>query len=162
MIFLRRHNLFWLLLAALIVVLDQVSKYLVSLYLIPDEMVTVWPFFSLFYIFNTGAAFSFLANASGWQGWVFGGLAAVVSLVILRWLVHIPPTGRNATKFALMLIMGGAIGNLIDRVVYHYVRDFLYFHWHNFYWPSFNIADSAICVGAFILIFELLQRDAKH
>lgn len=157
----KNPNLKWLILAILVIALDQLSKYLISFFMIPEETIQVLPFFSLFYIFNTGAAFSFLEHASGWQEWFFGGLAIIVSLAILNWLIKAPPMKRALTKFSLMLIMGGAIGNLIDRTVFGYVRDFLYLYWHDFHWPSFNIADSAICVGAILLIVELLRRDCK-
>lgn len=146
----------WLLLGIFILAIDQYSKHLVSNYLLPERLVPVFPGFSLFFTYNTGAAFSFLAHEGGWQEWLFGGLAILVSLAIAHWLLFKAPVkGKTWMKFAFALILGGALGNLIDRIMFGHVRDFLYFYWHNFHWPTFNLADSAISIGAVMIVLEM-------
>ena len=162
--FILRHNLQWLIIAMIILAVDQVSKYLIGINYLLDQAVPVTSFFNIFFTYNTGAAFSFLAKANGWQEWLFGGIAAFISLAIIYWLYSAPP-GRKLAKFSLMLILGGATGNLIDRAIYGHVRDFLDFYWNNFsllsynHFPAFNFADSAVCVGAMFLIIEVFRRD---
>jgi signal peptidase II len=155
-------NFAWLLMAAVIIVLDQVTKFLIAHFLLVEEVVSVTSFFNLYFTFNTGAAFSFLADANGWQEWLFGGLALLISLAIISWLFR-TKKAKAWTKFSFMLILGGAVGNLIDRVLYGHVRDFLYFHWHDLLrWPAFNLADSAICLGAILLILEMFLYGKKR
>jgi signal peptidase II len=142
----------WLGLAALVIVLDHLSKWWVSTTLDYEQIVRVLPFFSLVRVHNHGAAFSFLADAGGWQRWLFIGLGIVATVVIVRLLKTHAQQPRMA--FALALILGGALGNVLDRVVLGYVVDFLYFHYRNFAWPAFNVADSAISVGAVLLVWD--------
>ena len=116
---------------------------------------------------NTGAAFSLLAQASGWQRWFFVGLAVVVSGGILYWLRNLPRDSAPFLPVALALVLGGALGNLVDRVWHGYVIDFLHFHWEAAYFPAFNVADSAITVGAGLLILDAIlegrrSRSAKR
>ena len=147
----------WLLLAGGVVVLDQLTKVLILRSFAPGERHSlVAGFFDLTLVFNRGAAFSFLAGAGGWQRWFFVGVggAAAVFLVYLLW--------RHGTQrlFAtgLALILGGAIGNVIDRVRLGYVVDFIHAHWGAAYFPAFNIADSAITIGAVLLIFDAFRE----
>jgi signal peptidase II len=142
----------WLGLAALVVIVDQLSKYFVRSTFSLHESIEVTPFFNLVFVFNRGAAFSFLSDASGWQRTFFITLALAASLWIV-WLLR-----KHATQvlfcFALSLILGGAIGNVIDRLVFGAVVDFLDYHQRGHHWPVFNVADSAISCGAALLVWE--------
>ena len=148
--------LLWLGIAVIVVLLDQVSKITMSRLLLYGQSEMITPYFNLVMVSNQGAAFSFLANSGGWQRWFFSGLAFVVSLVII-WMLH-----KNTTQrlfcWALTLILGGAVGNLIDRVLYGHVIDFLDFHIGTLHWPAFNVADSAITVGAALFVLDELRR----
>ncbi len=148
--------LLWLGIAVIVVLLDQVSKITMSRLLEYGQSEMITPYFNLVMVYNQGAAFSFLANSGGWQRWFFSGLALVVSLVLI-WMLH-----KNASQrlfcWALTLILGGAVGNLIDRVLYGHVIDFLDFHIGTLHWPAFNVADSAITVGAALFVLDELRR----
>ena len=147
----------WFGLAALIVVADQLAKWAVLGAFAPGERLTLTGFFNLVLVFNKGAAFSFLAGAPGWQTPLFVTVAAVAIVVVSVLLVRSP--GDPVMRAGLALILGGALGNLIDRLRYGQVVDFLDFHAFGWHWPAFNVADSAITVGAALLIFEsLLHR----
>lgn len=150
----------WLSFAALIVVVDQLTKLAVTRSLTYGQSIAVTPFFDLVLVFNPGAAFSFLSDASGWQRWFF----VVLALAISVWLVVL--LRRHAAEkllpVALALILGGAIGNVIDRVLFGAVIDFLYFHLGKYYWPAFNVADSAISIGVALMIWDQIRpRAAK-
>lgn len=149
----------WLTLAALVIALDQASKFLIVKYLAVYESVTLLSVFELAHIHNPGAAFSFLSNAGGMQRWLFTAIAVIAS-VSITWLLK-KHASETAFSLALSLILGGALGNLIDRINYGYVIDFLLFHWDSHYFPAFNIADSAITCGAFLLIW-LSFTEKKH
>jgi len=139
--------------ALAIVVLDQWTKHLASLelsYRVPVEL-TSW--FDLTLAHNTGAAFSFLAGAGGWQRWFFTAVAAAVSVVLIVWLSRLSQH-RVPLAVALGLVLGGGLGNLYDRVALGYVVDFISIHYQQWYWPAFNIADSAITVGAVVLVLD--------
>jgi len=141
----------WLWLSLAVVALDFATKQAVLASLRPGEAIPVLPVFTLVLAFNPGAAFSFLAGASGWQRWMFAGIAVVAS-VVLAWLLR---RGGNRIYCAgLALILGGALGNLWDRLTIGQVVDFLLFHWREWSYPAFNIADSAITVGAALLIVD--------
>lgn len=144
----------WLGLALAVIVIDHLTKWWVSSSLDYQEAIPVLPFFSLVLVHNTGAAFSFLADAGGWQRWFFIGVGVVATVVIVRLLKRHAHETRLA--FALALVLGGALGNVIDRTILGYVVDFLYFHYQGFSFPAFNVADSAISVGAFLLIWDSL------
>ena len=144
----------WLGIAGLVIVLDHLSKWWVSSTLGFQETVPVLPFFSVVLIHNHGAAFSFLADAGGWQRWLFIGIGLVATVIIVRLLRTHAHEPRMA--LALALVLGGALGNVIDRALLGYVVDFLYFHYRDFAWPAFNVADSAISVGAAILVWDSL------
>ena len=146
----------WLGLALVLVIADQFTKVLVlgSFQLGDSRVVT--SFFNLVRVHNAGAAFSFLADASGWQRWFFTGLG-VAAAVLIVWMLK-NHAGQRLFGFALACILGGAIGNVIDRVLYGYVVDFLDFHWAGMHFPAFNVADSAISIGATCLILDELLR----
>lgn len=146
----------WLGLAVVIILLDQFTKTLILGYFQLGDSRTVTSFFNVVRVHNTGAAFSFLAGASGWQRWFFIGLASVVSIFILVMLKKHP--GQKLFCFALAMILGGAIGNVVDRALHGYVVDFIQVHAGGKYFPSFNIADSAITLGAISLIVDELRR----
>jgi signal peptidase II len=143
----------WLGLSLLALVLDQASKLLVDSTMQLYQSIPLLPFFKLTYVHNTGAAFSFLSEAGGWQRWFFAGLALVISVVIAVWLSRLE---KNETLLAvaLSLILGGAVGNLIDRLAYGYVIDFLDVYYGTWHWPAFNIADSAITLGVVLMLAE--------
>ena len=151
----------WLWLTALVIVLDQLTKWGISSWLTLHQSVPVLPVFNLTLAHNTGAAFSFLAQSSGWQRWFFIGLAVTISLVLLIWLARLKPHAKLEAA-ALTLILGGALGNLIDRVHLGYVIDFLDFYVNNHHWPAFNVADSAICLGAILLLFDSLRSKSEQ
>jgi signal peptidase II len=140
--------------AALVCIADQLTKFLALQHLAHGE-IALAPFLNLSLAFNTGAAFSFLANAGGWQNLFFVGVAIVVSIVILFMVRRL---GASDTQVAigLMLVLGGAIGNLIDRVRLGYVVDFIDVYYRAWHWPTFNVADSAISVGAILLVLDAL------
>lgn len=145
----------WLGLAFAVIVADHLTKWWISSTLDFQQAIPVLPFFSLVRVHNTGAAFSFLAGASGWQRWFFIGVGILATVIIVRLLKNHGHEPRLA--FPLALVLGGALGNVIDRVVLGHVVDFLYFHYHSFAWPAFNVADSAITVGAALLIWDSLR-----
>lgn len=144
----------WYALAAVIIILDQISKQWVSAALTYGEPVVFTSFFNFTLLHNPGAAFSFLSTAGGWQRWFFAVLAAAISVVLVVWLTRV--AHRRYEALALALILGGALGNLYDRVLLGYVVDFIVVHYQDHYWPAFNIADSAITGGAALLIIDML------
>ncbi len=150
----------WFSLSALIIIVDQITKYAASSMLLMHEPVAVLPFFNFTLMHNTGAAFSFLADQGGWQRWFFAVLALVVSIVLAVWLYRLK-THEKWLAMALSLVLGGAIGNLIDRVYYGYVIDFIDVYYNAWHWPAFNIADSAISVGAVMLVIDAFRNKEK-
>lgn len=141
--------------ASLVILLDQWSKQMVERHLDYAQVIEVLPFFNLTLHYNSGAAFSFLSDAGGWQRWFFSGIAITVSAVLLVWIYRIASQQR-LLAIALSLILGGAVGNLIDRLHLGHVVDFLSFHWGPHYFPAFNIADAAISIGAVLMILDML------
>ena len=138
-----------------VVVLDQVTKFLAETLLTFHQPVPVLSWFNLLLTYNTGAAFSFLADAGGWQRWFFLGLGLLISIGLIVWLRRLQPTEKWLAA-ALALILGGAIGNLIDRAWLGQVIDFIQLYYQRWYWPAFNIAHSAITVGAVLLVLDSL------
>jgi signal peptidase II len=152
----------WLWLSAAVILLDQTTKWIASAWLGSHTQYALFSWFNFALAHNTGAAFSFLSGASGWQRWFFIALSVVVSVLIMVWLRRLKPA-EHWTAAALGLILGGAIGNLIDRIAYGHVVDFIQWHYGQYYWPTFNVADSAITIGATILVVHGLffrERDA--
>jgi signal peptidase II len=152
----RSRSVIWLLLSALVVVVDQLSKLYISSHFGEFEFTALLPVLDITCLHNVGAAFSFLADASGWQRWVFIGLALSVSLAIVVWLVRMQRGTSPFLACGLALVLGGALGNVIDRIRLGYVVDFIHFHWDRAYFPAFNVADSAITVGAACLLLDAL------
>jgi signal peptidase II len=153
-----RGTLRWWLIAAAVVLADHTTKWLASDLLASRPRVVMTPFFNFVLAHNTGAAFSFLAEGSGWQRWFFAAIA-VIAVVLISMLIR-----RHAAErlfcAGLALILGGAIGNLIDRLAWGHVVDFLELHAGGWYWPAFNVADSAITVGAVLVILDSLRGKA--
>jgi signal peptidase II len=149
----------WLGLALLILIADQFTKVLILGYYKLGDATYVTSFFNVVRVHNAGAAFSFLANAGGWQRWLFTGIGIAAAIFII-WMLKSHP-GQKLFSFALACILGGAIGNVIDRSLYGYVVDFLDFHYAGWHFPAFNIADSAISIGAVCLILDELLRVRK-
>ena len=146
----------WLWLTLAVVVLDQWTKWLVTRNFSEFQSFTLMPMLDLVRLHNEGAAFSFLSDASGWQRWMFTALGIGVSAVLLVWLKRLPSRGQHRLAAALALIMGGALGNVIDRILLGHVIDFIHVHYQLWYFPAFNVADSAITVGALLLILDSL------
>jgi signal peptidase II len=149
-------------LAALVVLLDQASKLAVLRLLEPYQVMPVVPdFFNLTLAFNRGASFSFLAEAGGWQRWLFSGIAAVAAVVIIVLLRRTPP-GDRLNGYGLALVLGGAIGNLVDRLRLGHVVDFFDVYHRAWHFPAFNVADSAITIGAALLVLGIGRQGDRH
>ena len=148
----------YLFITSLVIFFDQVSKWFMMSWLSLYETVVIMPYFNLTMAHNEGAAFSFLAQAGGWQRWFFIGLALIISVVLFVWLAKLKPT-EKLEAISLSLILGGAIGNVIDRISYGYVVDFIDLYIGHNHWPVFNIADSAICIGAILLIADSFKSE---
>ena len=153
----RTHPAAWLWLSVSVVALDQATKFLVTRFLDLYERVEVLPVLDFTLLHNTGAAFSILAGASGWQRWFFIVLAGAVSAALVVWLCRLP-RGQRMIAIALSLVLGGALGNVIDRIANGFVVDFIHVHWGAAYFPAFNIADSAISIGAALLILDAFRQ----
>jgi len=143
----------WLGLSLFAILLDQGTKLAVDGSMKLYQSISILPFFKLTYVHNTGAAFSFLSEAGGWQRWFFAGLALAISCGIAVWLARLKPH-ETLLAVALSLVLGGAMGNLIDRLAYGYVIDFLDVYYQTWHWPAFNIADSAITLGVILMLLE--------
>lgn len=152
----------WFAISFAVIVIDQALKYYMS-HLLPlcqpgwCESIEVLPVFKFTLLHNTGAAFSFLSDAGGWQRWLLGGISLIVSAALIIWLLRIDRRDK-ILAMALALILGGALGNLIDRVMLGYVIDFIVVHYKSYHFPAFNIADSAITVGAGLLILDMFYK----
>ena len=155
----RSSMLPWLGLAFILLLADQFTKTLIVGFYQWGDSTYVTSFFNVVRVHNTGAAFSFLADAGGWQRWFFTGLGFVAAGVII-WMLRAHP-GQKLFSFAMACILGGAIGNVVDRMIHGYVVDFLDFHWSGMHFPAFNVADCAISVGAVCLILDELLRVRK-
>ena len=147
----------YLLLALAVLVLDQWSKWWVLSNYQPYEVQPLLPVFNMTLVFNKGAAFSFLSDAGGWQRWFFTLLSGVVSIVLLVWLTRLKSDER-LTAMSLAIILGGALGNMLDRVRLGQVVDFLDFYWQEWHWPAFNVADSAIFIGVVLMLLGSLRQ----
>ncbi len=151
----------WLWLSGLVLILDQLSKIWIDISMHLYQSTSVFPGFSITYAHNYGAAFSFLSDAGGWQRWFFAALAAGISIGLVIYLKSLKQD-ETLLAVSLSLILGGAIGNLIDRVIYGYVIDFLDVYYQAYHWPVFNIADSAITIGVAFMLYESLVVKDKH
>ncbi|MCG7982304.1 MAG: signal peptidase II [Candidatus Thiodiazotropha lotti] len=151
----------WLWLSFVVILLDQLTKQMADRMLTLYEPVYVWPIFDLTLLYNKGAAFSFLSDQGGWQRWFFTILAIVVTTVLTIWLWRLKQQ-EKWVAVSLSLIIGGAIGNVIDRILFGHVIDFLHFHYQQHYWPAFNIADSAITLGVGIMLYDALVLAKKR
>lgn len=154
----------WLWLSLVVIVLDQWTKFMIMEYFQEFDEIELLPMLNLIRLHNEGAAFSFLSTASGWQRWLFTGLGIVVSIAIMIWLRRLPSKGQNLLASGLALVLGGALGNVIDRVLWGHVVDFIRVYYGDWYFPAFNVADSAITVGAALLILDNLleMRDERR
>lgn len=146
---------FWYVVAGVVLFLDQLSKHAIEAAFDYGETKVFTSFFNFTLAYNTGAAFSFLADAGGWQRWFFGVIAIVASVLLVVWIARVAAI-KVREAFALSFILGGALGNLYDRIVLGHVVDFIVFHYQDNYWPAFNLADSAITLGAAVLIIDML------
>lgn len=144
----------WFMLSIAVVVLDQLSKYWIGIFLTPYKPLPIFPMLNLTLAYNTGAAFSFLSGAGEWHRWFFAGFSLVMSAVLTIWLYR--STHSCLLSVAISLVLGGAVGNLIDRAFYGYVVDFIDVYYKHHHFATFNIADSAICIGAGFFILDLL------
>lgn len=158
---LKTLSIVWYLLALLVIVIDQLTKWVIVSQFQLFEIRPVTSFFNLTLVYNTGAAFSFLSQADGWQRWFFSFVAMGVSLVLIIWITRLQDH-QKVLGAALACILGGAIGNLIDRLAYGYVVDFLDFYINRYHWPAFNVADTAISVGAGLLILDMFIGDEQR
>ena len=149
----------WLGIAAIIVLLDQISKITVSRLFSYGESMPVTSFFNWVLVYNKGAAFSFLSNQGGWQRYFFT-VVGIIAAIFIVYLIK-RHAGQRLFCWALALILGGAVGNVIDRVMYGHVIDFMDFHVRTWHWPAFNVADMAICIGAMLFILDELRRVNK-
>jgi len=160
----QRSALIWLWLALAVFVLDIATKQIAEALLSYGKPVYLLPVLDFTLLYNRGAAFSFLANESGWQRWFFTAISLGVSAVLVVWLKKLPRT-QIWLPVALTLILGGALGNLFDRLVYGHVIDFISVHWQQSYFPAFNLADSAITVGAIMMAIDVVlegKREAQQ
>ncbi|WP_100643296.1 signal peptidase II [Alteromonas facilis] len=159
---LRNTGLRFLWISIVVFIVDQWTKVTVVEQMDLYQSIEVMPFFNLTYVHNYGAAFSFLHDAGGWQRWFFTAIAIGISALLIYWLKQVPKT-QLRLPIAFTFILGGAIGNVYDRLVHGYVIDFLDFYYQQWHWPAFNIADSAIFIGAALLILDmLLSKDNQE
>jgi len=152
----------WLWIALLIIVADQLTKVWIQRSLELYETIEVLPVLNIYHTFNRGAAWSFLATADGWQRWMFSLLAIGVSVALIVWLRRLATASQPLLVAGLVLIVGGALGNLIARLYLGHVLDFISVHWGDAYFPAFNVADSAISVGAALVIFDSLREAVQE
>ena len=144
----------WFLFSVVVILLDQLSKYWAFQSLIPYQPEALMPMINFTLAYNTGAAFSFLSGTGDWHRWLFTGFSGVMSMVLAVWIIRLPRTAR-LQLVALSLILAGAVGNLVDRILLGHVIDFIDVYYTHYHWPAFNLADSAICVGAFLLLIDM-------
>ena len=158
-----RSGIRWLWISLLVIMVDQFSKLWIERTMVLGDSFVVLPILDIVRAHNSGAAFSFLADAGGWQRWAFTLLAIGVSIALVFWMRKLALATQGLLAFGLTLIVGGAIGNVIDRVEHGYVVDFVHAHWGPHYFPAFNVADAAISIGAVLVILDsLLEGRARR
>jgi len=157
----RNNTLIWLWISVIVIILDQSSKLWITQIISLHQSIPILPSFNFTLLYNEGAAFSFLAQAGGWQRWFFIILTTVIITILLIWLYNLERQQR-LVMFSLALIIGGALGNLIDRVLYGYVIDFIDVYYQQWHWPTFNIADSAISIGVTLLLFDTIRQSSHN
>lgn len=153
----QKSAVIWVWLALAVFILDVATKQLAEMFLLYAQPVEILPVLNFTLLYNPGAAFSFLADQSGWQRWFFTAVKAGVSIMLVVWLMKLPRT-MIWLPMALALVLGGALGNLFDRVLFGHVIDFISVHWNHAYFPAFNLADSAISVGAVMMIVDVIRE----
>lgn len=146
----------WLAISTIVVALDLYTKHLIQENFAYGDLLTLTSFFDLVHYHNEGSAFGFLANAGGLQKWFLSGVS-IVAIIVISYLIRKHPS-EKLFCFGLALVLGGAVGNLYDRITLGYVVDFLNFHYQNLYWPAFNVADSAICIGVGLLLLDSFKK----
>ena len=151
----------WFIFSVVVILLDQASKYWAFRSLIPYHPEAVLPMVNFMLAYNTGAAFSFLSGTGDWHRWLFTSFSGVMSIVLSVWIIRIPQTAR-LQLIGLSLILAGAVGNLVDRVLLGHVIDFIDVYYTHYHWPAFNLADSAICTGAFLLLIDMCVQTKKE
>ena len=156
----KRTGLRWIWLTIICLIVDQVTKQWVAGSMDLYQSINVWPFFDITYVHNLGAAFSFLADQGGWQRWFFTAVAAIASIVFVVWLAKTPKE-QTMLSVAFALMLSGALGNLIDRVMFGYVIDFLDFYIGSSHWPAFNVADASIFIGAAFMILDSFKNQSS-
>jgi len=144
----------WFIFSVVVILLDQASKYWAFRTFIPYQPEAIFPMVNFTLAYNTGAAFSFLSGTGDWHRWLFTGFSGVMSIVLIVWIIRLPQTARLQLS-AFSLILAGALGNLIDRILSGHVIDFIDVYYAHYHWPAFNLADSAICTGAFLLLVDM-------
>lgn len=159
--FKTRLPLTWYRLAVIVIIVDQLVKMWATLALEYGVPKVILPVFNITLQHNTGAAFSFLHDAGGWQRWLFSAIALVVGLVIIVWMARLK-RGQSLLMASLTLVLGGALGNVIDRLRFGYVVDFISVHYGDHYFPAFNIADSAITIGAGLMLLDMVLHPQHH
>jgi signal peptidase II len=157
----KQTGLVWLWLSVIVVAADQLTKWIITNQLELYEVLPLGPMLELTRLHNTGAAFSLLAQAGGWQRWFFVGLAGTIGIAIVFWLRSLPARGYPWLTIGLAMILGGAVGNAIDRMTLGHVVDFLHFHWQDWYYPAFNVADISITSGAIMLVIDALLHGRR-
>ncbi|ASQ45478.1 signal peptidase II [Legionella clemsonensis] len=150
----------WFLLSIVIIVADQLTKHWAAINLVPYQPVPLLPMLNFTLAYNSGAAFSFLSGTGEWHRWFFAGFSILMSIFLILWLMRLPAKAK-LQSCAVGLILGGAVGNLYDRAVVGQVTDFIDFYYKNHHWPVFNLADSAICIGAFLLLVDLCKNPGR-
>ncbi len=153
-----RSGLVWLGLSVILLILDQITKVIVSTQMKLYQSIELLPIFSFTYVHNYGAAFSFLSEAGGWQRWFFSIIAVTISVLLVYWLKKLPASNKLLCS-AYSLVLAGALGNLYDRLAYGYVVDFIHFYYESWDFPAFNIADMAISIGAALLLIDAFKND---
>ncbi len=156
----NKSGLVWLWLSVLLLAVDYLSKTLVVSTMQLGQSIELLPVFNLTYVHNYGAAFSFLSEAGGWQRWFLSGIAIAIALLLTFWLKRLPATSKLLCS-AYAMVLAGALGNLHDRIMYGYVIDFIHVYYDSWHFPAFNIADTAICIGAGLLLLDAFTGDVS-